>query len=172
MFDKEYSFRGKHAAMVTELTSVLTPPKANNEQTFRNYDVYLLAPIVGFLYGTRSEKDLGPEATKIFAEILLRNQDELDFNYRLIMLLDKDYEPDIDKRIDKAFKVHDDVDDIERYESYVRGGIEKLHEKIIQGSVTNEDYMNRLFDFLEEFDERYNQQIDLTQLQELYKKIK
>ncbi len=172
MFDKEYSFRGKHATMVSELTSALTPPKANNEQTFRNYDVYLLAPIVGFLYGKRAEKDLGNETTKIFAEILMKNQDDLDFNYRLIMLLDKDYEPNIDKRIDKAFRVHDDANDIERYESYVRGGVEKLHEKIIQDSVTNEDYMNHLFDFLEEFDERYNQTIDITQLQELYKKIK
>lgn len=172
MFDKEYSFRGKHAVMVEELTTVLTPAGAGKDNSFRNFDVYLLAPLIGFLYNVRADKDSDSHATKVFAEILMKNSEDLEFNFRLIMLLDKDYEPDSEKRIDKAFRGQETQEDMERYDSYVRGGVEKLYEKIIRGCNTEEEYMNHLFDFLEEFDERYNQKIDLEQLQELCKKIK
>lgn len=168
MFDKEYSFRGKHAVMVEELTAVLS----TTGESFRNFDVYLLAPLIGFLYNERADKDSDSHTTKVFAEIMMKNSDDLEFNYRLIMLLDKDYEPDSDKRIDKAFRGQETQEDMERYDSYVRGGVEKLYEKIIKGNNTEEEYMSKLFDFLEEFDERYNQKIDLEKIQELCKKIR
>lgn len=56
--------------------------------------------------------------------------------------------------------------------SYVRGGVEKLYEKLISECTTEEDYVAHLYDFLEEFDERYNQQIDLDRILELCRKIK
>lgn len=58
-------------------------------------DVYLLAPIVGFLYNRRSPVDKGASTTKIFTDILLKYQKELEFNYRLIMLLDEEHEADL-----------------------------------------------------------------------------
>ena len=168
MFDKEYSFRGKHAVMVEELTTVLSA----TGESFRNFDVYLLAPLIGFLYNVRADRDNDSHTTKVFDGIIMKNSDDLEFNYRLIMLLDKDYEPDPDKRIDKAFRGQETQEDMERYDSYVRGGVEKLYEKIIKGNNTEEEYMSKLFDFLEEFDERYNQKIDLEKIQELCKKIR
>ena len=56
MFDKEYSFKGKHADMVEKLTGSFSITNAdgttqNKHKLFeRNFDVYLLAPIIGFLY--------------------------------------------------------------------------------------------------------------------------
>ena len=41
--------------------------------------------------------------TKIFADIQMKNSDDLNFNYRLIMLLDKENESDSEKRIEKAY---------------------------------------------------------------------
>ena len=172
MFDKEYSFRGKHAEMVNSLTNEFGQGK--NKLFERNFDVYLLAPIIGFLYQARADIDQDSQIkpTKIFPDILMKNDDALKFNFRLIMLLDQQYEPDSEKRIEKAFRGQETAADIERYESYVRGGVEKLYEKLIQDCVTEDDYITRLYDFLEEFDDRYNRKIDMEHIMELSRKIK
>lgn len=47
-----------------------------------------------------------------------------------------------------------------------------MYEKLISECTTEEDYVAHLYDFLEEFDERYNQQIDLDRILELCRKIK
>lgn len=161
MFDKEYSFRGIHAKRVNQLTA-----KFNDSSKLfdRNFDVYLVAPIIGFLYGRKSGLDVSTdETTKIFPDMLIRNNEDLMFNYRLIMLLDKAYEPDLDKRIDKAFRLFGKAEskpDEEIYESYVRGGVDVLYEKLIQNANNPDDYLANLYDFLEEFDERYNVNAD------------
>ena len=77
------------------------------------------------------------------------------------MLLDTDYEPDEDKRIDKAFRhMGENSEDEERFDSYVRGGIDVLYEKIIENASEPEDYINNLYDFIEEFEERFNSDIN------------
>ena len=50
MFDKEYAFKGSHAEKVIKLTAKIDD---RNQIFKRNYDVYLMAPIVGFLYQRR-----------------------------------------------------------------------------------------------------------------------
>ena len=102
MFDKEYSFRGKHAEIVIKLTASFN--KQNAALFSRNLDVYLLAPIVGFLYSRKAEIDKGEANTKIFLDQISKSQLRLWYNYRLIMLLDVDYESDIQKRMDKSIK--------------------------------------------------------------------
>ena len=172
MFDKEYAFKGKHAQMVSDLTKKFDI--MNNQIFQRNYDVYLLAPIIGFLYQRKADVDYSPNInpTKIFGDILMKNIDDLMFNYRLIMLLDKKNEPNAEKRIEKAFRGNKDENDEALYESYVRGGVEVLYEKLMEGVTAPEEYVNKLYDFLEEFDERYNQNIDMEQVLEKCRKIK
>ena len=52
MFDKEYLFRGRHA----ERVNILTAKFDDSTKLFeRNFDVYIMAPIVGFLYGRKAE---------------------------------------------------------------------------------------------------------------------
>ena len=172
MFDKEYNFRGKHAEMVTMLTNEFDNKK--NKFFEHNYDVYMLAPIIGFLYQRKAELDRNNEIkpTKIFPEQLINRADDFRFNYRLIILLDKKYESDLERRIEKAFRGMNDASDEELYESYVRGGIEVLYEKLIEGASKPEDYINKLYDFLEEFDERYNQEIDIESVLELCRNVK
>jgi hypothetical protein len=55
LFNRDYSFRGTHADKVIELTA--TFDDKGNKLFIRNLDVYLLAPIVGFLYGRKSNLD-------------------------------------------------------------------------------------------------------------------
>ncbi len=172
MFDKEYSFTGKHANMVNDLTK---PFDNKNNKLFKtNWEVYLIAPIIGFLYGKKAEsdknKDIDP--TKIFPQQLINNADDFWFNYATIMLLDTKNEPDLERRIEKAFRRVKNESDEELYESYVRGGVEILYDKLMDGVSNPDDYPTRLYDFLEDFDERYNQDIDMDSILELCKKAK
>lgn len=163
MFDKQYRFRGRHAFRVSALTSVFD--NESKAKLFdRNVDVYANAPLVGFLFGRTAALDdtKNPETNQVYnqnvmGDRVIYSQEELLFNYRLIMLLDKDYEPDEDKRIDKAFRhAGEDPADMERFDSYVRGGIDVLYEKLIDGATNGDDYMNRLFDFVYDFQDRFN----------------
>lgn len=100
MFDKQYTFRGKHANEVISLTSEYHD-KFKLFQTV--YDVYVLAPIVGFLYNRKADLDKSEGEINIFLEKLIKGNSDLSFNYRLIMLLDDEYEHNADLRIEKAF---------------------------------------------------------------------
>ena len=164
MFAKDYSFRGSHAEKVKLLAKTPDESKGKNFKIFNRYmDVYLLAPIVGFLYNKRAEIDKSPGSANILASIMLNNQKELEFNYRLIMLLDKDYEPDFKNRINKAFRDYGNEKsspDMDRYEEYVRGGIEILYKELVKPSKMPEDYISNLYKFMEEFESRYGQSAD------------
>jgi len=167
MFDKEYSFRGIHAERVIKLTAKFD---RDNQLFARNLDVYMVAPIIGFLYGRKADLDKGTETTKIFPDILIREQPNLKFNYRLIMLLDKENEPNFDERMNKAFRYYSSEKaqcDEQLYEQYVRGGVDVLYEKLIETASTSDDYLKNLYDFLEEFDERYNQAISTDSILDL-----
>ena len=54
MFDKEYSFKGSHAEKVSKLTAKFDETTSLFD---RNFDVYMMAPIVGFLYGRKADLD-------------------------------------------------------------------------------------------------------------------
>lgn len=166
MFDKQYRFRGRHALRVDALTSVFD--SVSRAKLFdRNVDVYANAPLIGFLYGRTADVDdtKNPETNQVYSQNVMGDrviysQEELLFNFRLIMLLDKSYEPDEDARINKAFRhMGEDPNDEARFDSYVRGGIDVLYEKLIEGANSPDDFVNRLFDFIEEFNERFNEDI-------------
>lgn len=171
MFDKQYRFRGRHAVRVDKLTGVFDSD--SKAKLFdRNVDVYTNAPLVGFLYGRRAEIDneKNPETNQVYnqnvmGDRVIYSQEELTFNFRLIMLLDKDYEPDEDKRIDKAFRhMGDDPADEERFDSYVRGGVDVLYEKLIEGASSLDDFISRLYDFIEEFHERFHEETNVEEI--------
>ena len=105
MFDKQYRFKGRHALRVDQLTAAFdTVSKAKLFE--RNVDVYTNAPLVGFLYGRLAEPDdeKNPETGQVYnqnvmGDRVIYSQEELMFNFRLIMLLDAGYEPDKDTRL-------------------------------------------------------------------------
>ena len=176
MFDKEYTFKGSHARKVSALTYNYDETLKSGLHIFEtNLDVYLNAPVIGFLYGRKADIDntRNPDrnevyTTKIFGDKMISSQTQLLFNYRLIMLLDKAYEPDIQKRITKAFrKTGENAADIELYESYVRGGIDVLYEKILDGAESNHEIIDRLIEFIQDFQDRFNRDIDMNKISEM-----
>jgi hypothetical protein len=158
LFKGDYSFRGTHADKVIELTASFDDK--GNKLFIRNLDVYLLAPIVGFLYGRKADLDATGKTTNILYDAMSKETTTLWFNYRLIMLLDSGNEPDFEQRVEKAFRQYGQEQakpDEEVYESYVRGGVDLLYEKLIATASAPEDYLKNLYEFMEEFEERYGQ---------------
>ena len=166
MFDKQYRFKGRHALRVDKLTAAFES-ETNAKLFERNIDVYTNAPLIGFLYARTADLDneKNPENGQVYNENVMGDrvmlsQLELEFNFRLIMLLDVNYEPDKDKRIDRAFRSYGaDPADEARFDSYVRGGVDVLYEKLIENAHGPDDFVTRLFEFLEEFQERFNSSI-------------
>lgn len=117
-----------------------------------------------------------PETNQVYnqnvmGDRVIYSQEELTFNFRIIMLLDKEYEPDEEKRIDKAFRhMGENPDDEARFDSYVRGGVDVLYEKLIEGASSPDDYVSRLYDFVEEFQERFNEDIASDEILKLCSK--
>jgi len=167
MFNKEYAFRGTHAEKVSKLTAEFD--KNKNKLFDRNFDVYMMAPIIGFLYQWKADLSKGKD-TKIWADLLISNQRDLKFNYSLIMLLDEKNEPVFQERVNKAFRNFGSEkakNDELLFEQYVRGGVDLLYEKLIENANNSDDFLINLYDFLEEFDERYNQKITQESIDEL-----
>lgn len=167
MFDKQYRFKGRHALRVDQLKGAFDEI-SQARLIDRNVDVYANAPLIGFLYGRTADLDdtKNPETGQVYnsnvmGDRVIYSSEELQFNFRLIMLLDANYEPDVEKRIDKAFKhMGEDPADEERFDSYVRGGVDVLYEKLIEGATDPNDFIIRLYEFIEEFNDRFNSEIE------------
>ena len=160
MFDKQYRFTGSHAEKVNALTAIFD--EDSKAKLFeRNLDVYINAPLIGFLYGRKGTKDTDGEISpqNIFPEQMINASDELKFILRLILLLDTTHEPNEDDRLDKAFRHFGQEDDLSLFDQYVLGGVDVLYEKLIEGAGEPTEYINRLYDFMEEFNERFNEDV-------------
>ena len=174
MFQTPYRFHGSHARKCRQLMAIFDG--ASKAQFFKYAkELYAYAPLVGFLYNRRSELDheKNPETNEeydlnIMAEQVISVSEDLMFNFNLIMLLDSQYEPEGDSRVDKAFR-HPGKDpaDEERFNEYVRGGVDVLYEKLIEGGGEPTEYVGRLFDFIDDIEERYNKELDLDALMKL-----
>ncbi len=176
MFDKEYSFRGKHAEYVDKLTGIIDSI-ANIKPFNRNLDVYLFAPLIGIIYGRKSSIDNSTETTtKIFTEQLLREQNALKFNYRLVMLIDQNKSLPTDERLDRAFKFDQNLDKRKNgdmiFNEYVLGGVELLFEKIIENSKDVDEYLKNIYKFVSEFQSRYEIEVDDEMIKKIYELAK
>lgn len=157
MFDKQYRFTGSHAEKVNALTAIFD--ESSKAKLFeRNLDVYINAPLIGFLYCCKAVKDTNAAISpqNIFAEQMINASDQLKYILRLIILLDKEYQPDEAVRLDKAFRQFGQVEELALFDQYVLGGVDVLYDKLIEGDGSPSGYVNRLYDFLEEFNDRYN----------------
>ena len=178
MFNKEYQFKGKHAEIVALLTSELDT-KTKFKLFERNIDAFILAPIVGFMYGRRSQVDNSGQVKldsikKINFQQLNNESDTLNFYYRLVMLLHDKDKIDIEERLNRAFKYDSKSEEgkncFDIFDSYILGGIDVMKEKLLDNATTPDDYINNLYKFIEEYNTRYNDKISEEEILELCKK--
>lgn len=175
MFDRDYTFKGKHANIVTQLTTEI-----DSETKFklfeRNIDVLIIAPIIGYLYGRMSEKDESGQVNtdnvkKINFDQMNRESYTLNYNYELIMLLHNKEIDDIEIRLNRAFRYAKGTVEKEEcnkiFEKYVLGGIEVLQEKLLNNALNVDDYIFNINTFIADYDERYNKIISENDILDL-----
>lgn len=158
MFDKEYVFYGKHAEMVKKLTAKLSDGIGKGFFT-TNYEVYRVAPMVGWIYKRTGKADRAENKTKIFADMMQNKQQELIFNYRNLMALIYQNKPkeemmEIAFRLDHNDEKRKEYDEI--YDSYVLGGVEEIYERIFEKNDADsvDEYIMNLYEFLQELNVR------------------
>ena len=178
MFDSNIIIKGRQAIYVKMLTADLG--SGTNAKIFsRNLDVVLIAPIVGRLYNRKSapikQNDNGETDTKVFLEQLRQVSDQIEYNFRLISLLENIDNSSVDDRCDMAFRY--DRDDEKRksgdnvFYSYMYGGIEILYEKIFGNEAKDvNDYLRNIYEFIEDFKERYNEILNYPEMIKLASK--
>lgn len=170
MFDKDAIFlKGKHATYTKRLVA-----KFNNEMKqgifARNLDVYMMAPLVGKLYNRKAEEDTGDD-TRINKSQIDGERKQLETIYRTLMLLENKDTLTAEERCNRAFQY--DSDDERRkdgdkiFDSYVRGGIEVLYEKIMDGAKNEDDYVHNLHYFMVELKERCHEKLNLDEIREM-----
>lgn len=169
MFDKDLNITGKHGDYLRRIVGELDSDK---NKFFRYaYDAYRCVAIIGFLYGRKAKKETSSKDDySIFLSQINNIRDDLEFNYRLIMLLDSKHEPNFEERLQKAFNYFGSEkakNDEELFEQYSLGGIEILYEKLIKDAHTPEDYLSNLMGFVQDFNDRYNATVDSMNLIEL-----
>lgn len=154
MFNSDIYIRGKHASWLKFL-SEKTEKNDKSEKVAgvfkRDIDVYLTAAMIGLNYGLRKESDNGADKAKIHVDTVLKEQDNLMFAFRMAMLIDNSTHLNADQKIEKAFKNPDTPENMELFNSYVRGGIEWLYEQFSEGSTTKDDYLAKIYEITESF---------------------
>ena len=170
MLDSEYRFQGTHAEKAIKLSE---PYNDKGDRILpRTVDLMMLAPIVGFLYQKRPVVDKSNDKErKVFVGQLVTNKADIMYVFSTIMLLDKEYEPDVQKRVEKAFSGNNTKEDEERFNSYMRGGVDIIYDKIMGDNALPKDYLTRFFDFLDEMKNRGSFDVDRESFLQLCSKF-
>lgn len=163
-FTGEYKFTGIHGKYVEKLTLPIIENeiyKTNIKIIEYNHKIYTIAPMIGFLYKRKASKSIDGEIVKKIPEgQIIKYSDRAKEVLRLILLLDSEYEPDEQKRIDKAFRYFcEDENDFKLFEDYMRGGIEVLYEKLFNDNSEPFAVTENLIVFMQEFQEMFNSRV-------------
>jgi hypothetical protein len=169
MFDREYDITGKHAIFTRFLSRDMRNTPDKGKGVFGHYglferylDVYLNGAIFGLLYDRTAPRDtsMKGEEANIPASAFNTSRNECVFLYRLVMLLEQTTGITPEERIDRAFRYDADekyadqlAANMNLFHSYVLGGIEVLYEKFTDGTTTPDDYLEKVFMLMSDFQE-------------------
>lgn len=163
MYDKEFSFTGKHATMLESLTKLPFrnfESDSTNRFVFKsNIDVFLVAPLIGVLYDRKAMKDSSSLSTKIFSDQFRPRYNDIEFIIKLVILTYRDDDLTNAEKIDLAFKGYYDSNKREYirniFESYLLGGVEYLFETIIEKTKNLDEVVRRFEQFNNIFQDNY-----------------
>ena len=167
MFNTNFTITGVHANYLKDLCelrgNVADKDQHNNFKIFKAYiDAYILCPLIGYQYsrkgkmGSAADGDVG-----ILAEQIVKRSGELKYVYQILMLIDEGSEPDVDKRVYRAFNFSEKTDEdkalIEKnmqvFNEYFLGGVEFLHEQFVDECVDRDAYLLKMFTFTKMFND-------------------
>jgi len=167
MFDDDFRIYGKHANYLKDLCELAgnVPDREahNNYKIFTAYvDAYILCPIIGYQYSRKAEMD-SPATGEvgILASTIIKRQKQLKYIYQVLMIVDEDSEPDVDKRIYRAFNFSEKTEEdrsmiaqnMKIYNSYFLGGVEVLHEEFVEQCTDTDSYLRRMYQYVTNFEQ-------------------
>lgn len=167
MFDSDFRITGKHANYWKDLCELAgNVPDRNLHSNFKIFnayiDAYVLCPIIGYQYSRKGviDNSVDGEAGMLSA-VFKERRSQLKFVYQTLMLLDEESEPDLEKRLFRAFTFSESTDEEKQfisnnmriYNSYFLGGLEVLHEEFVDQCIDEDSYLKRMFDYIRHFDE-------------------
>lgn len=165
MFNKDFRITGKHANYWKDLCvlagNVPDRDLHANFKVFKAYiDAYISCPIIGYQFNRKGKIDntIAGEAGML-AEVITKRSNELKFVYQIIMLLDNESEPDLDKRISRAFNFSEETEEDKKaiaenmalYNAYFLGGLEILHEQFVDECFDEDAYLQKMYSFSQQF---------------------
>lgn len=140
-FRKEVVITGRHARLIDDMWEQNQIQKSFFK---RLVDLYAIAPVIGLRTKKRILADTTEDRKRtVQVQQLLDKEPELQQIMRMIILLDETQKHTKEERVNKAFrgpKTQKEFDEnVELFNSYMRGGIEVLHELLVQRALGLED---------------------------------
>ncbi len=159
MFSSDIYVKGKHATYIKYL-SKKTEKNDRKEKVAgvfeRAIDVYMVAPIIGLVYGLKSDIDKSSaDDVKIHADTVINEQLNLIYIYRIVLLADNSRGLSPDEKIELAFRTPEKEENMKLFNSYLRGGIEWLFEQFTSGATTKDEYLAKINEVVSTFSEEY-----------------
>lgn len=147
LFNQTMEIKGKYAELVRTLAS-------EKYLNCRNVDILLMGIAVGISKKLKADPDTSTktEPAKIDVEQIFKNRDDIEYFYKLLMLTDSKYCSSPKERCNKAFRyIETDkgINDELYFMKVLFGGIEFLHEQIVENTSNKNDIFNNIIDFVE-----------------------
>ncbi len=163
MFETNILIKGKHATYVkflSDKTKFLGEGNSKNGAgIFKRYvDTLLIAPLFGVMNNLRAEEDKSSDdKANILAEQVVKEKNNLEFVFNLVMLNDTSKGKNADEKINWIFRENGDFD---LFMQYVRGGLEFLYNYFTDGATTKDDYYEKIISIIDEIQLDFNGNYD------------
>ena len=163
MFETNILIKGKHATYVkflSDKTKFLGEGNSKNGAgIFKRYvDTLLIAPLFGVMNNLRAEEDKSSDdKANILAEQVVKEKNNLEFVFNLVMLNDTSKGKNADEKINLIFRENGDFD---LFMQYVRGGLEFLYNYFTDGATTKDDYYEKIISIIDEIQLDFNGNYD------------
>lgn len=136
-FSSDVTFTGKHADYIDELWKQNDIQKSYIKTL---YEMYVLATIIGLREKRMAASDKSSDNKRsILAGQLYNNRNDLLMIMKAVLLLDESSNLSKDERVTRAFRgpfTDEEFDEnVNLFNSYTRGGIEYLHEMLVERDV-------------------------------------
>lgn len=141
-FRKDVKFTGKHKEYVDALWK---QNDINNSFIRTLYELYGIAAIIGLRTNMQSpvDKENSGESRNLQTAQLIKYESVLNMIMTTVLLLENTTGRTRDEKIDRAFRgpqsEEELEEDLELFNSYVRGGIEFLYSELVERVLTSED---------------------------------
>lgn len=139
-FRNTIKFTGKHKRYIDDLWEQNV---IQNSYVQKLYELYGIATILGLRLQRKEPLDVSEEVRNIQVDQLLKYENVLKTIMTTVLLLDESTGRTKEERIKRAFREptteEELVENLELFNAYARGGIEFLHEELVERVLTNDD---------------------------------